>query len=262
MNAPAIENQSEGAWPQHFPARVTHARRGDVSHSFSYAVDYLLLDPESSRRPLLLKLDRFGLVSFNQRDHGGARGKGQGAVWARKVLSEAGLADQDGVVLRLLTQPRFLGVWFTPVSFWIALRDDQIIAFIAEVNNTFGQRHCYLCHDDGFAPLDGTCELSAAKAFHVSPFQDVSGDYRFRVRLDAGKLTLRIRHTHDKGGLVATMVGPLRPLTNARLLASAVRRPFWPLRVLSLIHWHALRLWLKGAAYRPVPTPPDREISQ
>lgn len=250
------------AWPQHFAARVTHARRGTLRHAFTYTVDYLLLDPEGASRPWLLRYDRFGLVSFYTRDHGGTRGAGRGAEWAREVLRQAGLTDQDGITLRLLTQPRFLGVWFTPVSFWLALRDDQPVAMIAEVNNTFGQRHSYLVHEPDFSPLDPTREFTAAKVFHVSPFQDVAGEYRFRIRMDGDKLTLRIRHINGTGGLIATMVGHLRPLTNTRLLGAVLRRPIWPLRVVALIHWHAFRLWLKGAAYRPVPTAPDTEVSQ
>jgi uncharacterized protein len=251
----------ETDWPQHCVARVTHARRGDIRHAFTYNVDYLLLTPEAATGPALLSFERFNLASFHSRDHGGPRGAGRGVSWARDVLTRAGLTDQRDVAMRLLTQPRFLGIWFTPVSFWLAFRGGAPIALIAEVNNTFGQRHSYLCHLPDFAPLDAGGEMETAKVFHVSPFQDVAGKYRFRLQLKADKLTLRIRQIDGDEGLVATMVGRLGPLGNAHLLVAAVRGPLWPLRTLALIHWHALRLWLKGARYRPLPAPPDQEVS-
>lgn len=251
----------EGDGPLHLKTRVTHARQGALRHAFTYTVDYLMIDPEAGAGPGLMARDRFGLVSVNTRDHGGPRGAGKGAPWAREALREAGLGDQSDVALRLLAQPRFLGIWFSPVSFWLALRDGEIIAMITEVNNTFGQRHSYLCHTPDFAPLDPAAEYTAAKVFHVSPFQDVAGDYRFRIRLHEGKLTLRIHHVNGAGGVLATMVGRLVPLTNRRLLGAVLRRPVWPVRVVTLIHWHAFLLWLKGAVYRPVPVPPDKEVS-
>ena len=54
---------------------------------------------------------------------GTPRGAGRGAAWAREVLAAAGAPA--GLHLRLLTQPRFLGLWFNPVSFWLALQGER-----------------------------------------------------------------------------------------------------------------------------------------
>ena len=245
----------------HMPSEVTHARRGAMSHAFRYRVDYLLFAPETMAPPGLMSRNRFNLMAYFDSDHGGARGAGQGAVWAWARLAEAGFAPAPGRVLALLTQPRFLGYWFSPVSLWLLIEGNQTLAAIAEVNNTFGQRHSYMCALPGKAPLTAGDEIAAEKLFHVSPFQDVSGRYLFRFAVQPDRIAIRIGQFDGAEGLRAAMTGPLRPLTNRALIASALRRPGGALRVVALIYWHALRLKLKGAAYRPLPTPPDQEIS-
>lgn len=112
------------------------------------------------------------------------------------------------MVLALLTQPRLLWHWFTPVSFWLLLRDDDVLAVIAEVNNTFGQRHSYLCHNPGFAPITRE-PITAAKVFHVSPFQDVSGGYSFSFDITASRICIGIRLLDHAEGLEAVMTGPI-----------------------------------------------------
>lgn len=246
----------------HLPARVTHARRGAIRHAFAHGVDYLLLDPEAARGSALFARNRFGLLSVHDRDHGGPRGRGDGAAWARRVFGNAGLDCGAGVTVALLTQPRHLGYWFTPVAFWLALRGDDLLAVIAEVNNTYGDRHSYLCHLPGFAPIGAGTGIAAAKAFYVSPFQDIAGDYRFRFDLSPGRIGIRIVQADGAEGVVATMDGVLAPLTARRSLAAALRRPGGALRVVALIYWHALRLKLKGARFRPHTPPPAEEVSR
>lgn len=245
----------------HVPAQVTHARRGVLRHAFRYGVDYLMFAPEQMRGPRLLSRNGFGLFAFHDRDHGGPRSEGAGADWAWAVLADAGVTRSPDMVLALLTQPRFLGHWFSPVSFWLLLRGGDLLAAIAEVNNTFGQRHSYLCRLPGFRPIRGADEMQSEKVFHVSPFQDVAGEYRFRLALTGVRLAIRITQIDGENGLVAAMTGPLSQLTNGALIRAALRRPGGNLRVLALIYWNAIRLKLKGAAYRPLPPAPDQEIS-
>lgn len=243
-------------------AAVSHARRGGLRHSFRYHVDYLLLAPEAVQPRGLFRLGRVGLFSFHAADHGGQRGDGRGAAWAWGVLAQAGLPRDGAMTLALMAQPRFLGFWFNPVSFWLVLRGDDLLAVIAEVNNTFGQRHSYLCHHKGFAPIGPEDVLSCSKVFHVSPFQDVAGRYDFRFRVAPDKIAVLIRQTHGAEGLVATLRATPQPLRQLGLLAAALRRPGGALRILVLIYWQALRLRRKGIAYRPLPPAPPEEISR
>ena len=238
--------------------RTTHLRRGTVSHRLAHRVDYLLIDPDAPARPAFLSRNRFNLISVQDRDHGGPPGKGEGAVWARAVLAARGAPE---VTLSLLTQPRFLWFSFNPVSFWLARQQGKLVAVIAEVSNTFGQRHSYLCHLPGFAPITPAAEMTAQKVFHVSPFQDVAGAYRFRFDLTASRVDIRIAYGNDTEGVMTTLTGSLTPLATRHILAAALRRPFGPLRTLALIYWHAARLRLKGATYRRLPPAPETEIS-
>ena len=255
----SLAAQLEGGELLHLPARVTHARRGGIHHAFAYKVDYLLLDPERVRRRTFFSRNRFNLFALHDRDHGGARGAGEGAAWARRVFAGAGL---EGTTVALMTQPRFFGYWFCPVSFWLALRGDDLLAVIAEVSNTFGQRHSYLCHHAGFAPIRAGDELTATKVFHVSPFQDVRGKYLFRFAISPAATAIAIHQIDGTEGLIATMRGDFAAATPKRLLGAALKRPGGTIRVIVLIYWNALRLKLKGADYRPLPSPPENEVSQ
>ncbi|WP_127900964.1 DUF1365 domain-containing protein [Solirhodobacter olei] len=248
------------AWPEHVAGETTHARRGSIAHAFRYRTDYVLIDPETRQGPWLFSRNAVNLASVDDRCHGGVRGAGEGAAWARRALTEAGAPE--GLSLRLLTQPRFLGVWFCPVSFWLAFEGAALRAVIAEVSNTFGERHSYLCAREGFEPIGPADRLAARKVFHVSPFQDVAGGYSFAFDITAARIAIRIALSDGPEGVIATLTGPRAPLTNRAILAAALRRPFGPLRTLALIYLNALRLRAKGAAYRARPLPPAHEVSR
>ena len=238
-----------------------HSRLGAVRHVFRYGVDCVLIDPEAPGvGPLLFSRNRFNLASVHDQDHGGPMKHGRGAVWAREVLAERGLAVPD-LRLLLLTQPRFLGFGFNPVSFWLAMSGEALVAVIAEVSTPFGDRHSYLCHLPEFAPITRDTRIDTPKSLHVSPFQEVAGGYEFVFDITPQHISIRIVHRRGTEGLVATLSGPRKPLTNGGLLAASLRRPFGALRGYVLIHWQAVRLKLKGARYRDRPTPPSSEVT-
>lgn len=244
--------------PKALRAQTTHVRRGGLAHSFTYNVDMVLIDPEARSSCLLFSRNRLNLTSVHDRDHGGKPGHGRGAPWAREVLAARGL---EGFELRLLTQARFLGYAFNPVSFWLAFDGDKLRAVIAEVSNTFGDRHSYVCRLKDFAPIGAQDVITSTKAFHVSPFQDIAGEYRFQFHITDTRIVIRINHKNGSEGVNATLTGSLTPLTNRAILMAGLRRPFGPMRTVALIYWNALRLRLKGARYRPHPPAPDNEVS-
>lgn len=247
--------------PEHMAGVTTHSRRGEIRHRFRYGVDYLLIDPEAAiTRPRLFSRNRFNLVSIHDRDHGGPLKAGRGAEWARAVLASEGLSGRSWQ-LRLLTQPRYLGYVFNPVSFWLAMQGDELLAVIAEVSTPFGDRHSYLCHQPDFAPITERTRIITPKALHVSPFQDVEGKYEFRFDIGTDQISIHIIYRNGEEGVIATLSGPRAPLTNRGILGASIRRPLGALRTIILIYWQALRLKLKGAKYRAHPTPPDSEVS-
>ena len=246
----------------HIAGQTYHGRKGSVSNAFRYSVDYVMLDAEAPvTAPRLFGRNRRGLTSLQDRDHGGAPGNGRGAPWVRDVLTRHQI--HDIATIELLAQPRVLGHVFNPVSFWLCRRaDGSLIAVIAEVSNTFGDRHSYLCAHPDHRPIAPSDTLKASKIFHVSPFQPVEGGYTFRFDITEARIGIWIDYARPDGGLIATLTGPRKPLTNLSILRFMLRRPFGARRVLALIHWQALKLWFKGALYRPRPAPPSEEVSR
>lgn len=247
---------------QHLAGETFHGRKGAVDNRFRYRVDYLLIDPDNpGPLPRLMSRNRRNLLQMADADYGGAPGNGRGVAWVREVLASQGLPGGDRILL--LGQPRVMGHVFNPVSFWLchdaagALR-----VVIAEVSNTFGDRHSYLCYNDDLSPITKGDHIRSRKIFHVSPFQPVEGAYRFRFDIRPDRIGVWIDYTSEDGGLYATLTGALRPLTNAGIIAACLRRPFGSRRVLALIHWQALKLFLKGAGYRTRVAPPADEVSR
>ncbi|MBL8349946.1 MAG: DUF1365 domain-containing protein [Burkholderiaceae bacterium] len=234
--------------------RVRHQRLRPTMHGFDYPTWFLLLPLRSLRdRPdPMLNRNRFGWASFHDADHGD--GCADCLAWLDEQLAAAGIADAGGEIW-LHTYPRLLGYAFKPVSFWYCHRTDgSLAAIVAEVNNTFGARHCYLLAGPDLA---FGRELVATKQFHVSPFCRIEGRYRFRFMRTglassggAGRTVARIEHDDARGPLLLTSVsGELAPLTAARLHQALWRMPLLTLGVIARIHWQALRLWLKRVPF-------------
>ncbi|WP_126979018.1 DUF1365 domain-containing protein [Frigidibacter oleivorans] len=247
----------------HIRGRTFHGRRGAVENAFSYGIDYVLIpDMEASvTAPAPFSRRRGTVAGVRDADHGGPPGQGRGAVWLREVLAAEGI-DLPGATVGLLTQPRLLGHVFNPVSFWLVTDAAGLRAVVAEVTNTFGDRHSYLCAHSDLRPILPGDEMVATKVFHVSPFQQIAGEYRFRFAIGADSVAIRIDYRTEGAGLLATLQGRRAPLTLPGLAGAALRRPFGSRRVLALIHWQALKLALKGARYRRRPTPPAQEVTR
>ncbi|MDE0590923.1 DUF1365 domain-containing protein [Halocynthiibacter sp. C4] len=247
---------------EHIRGVTHHIRRGDVQHRFRYGVDYVLLDAEAKNAaPSLFSRNRFNLLSVNDRSHGGKVANGDGAKWVRRVLVENEIEAADTKIL-LLTQPSFLGYVFNPVSFWLMMRENELIVVIAEVSTPFGDRHSYLCFNEGLTPITTNDRIKRQKKLHVSPYQLVEGEYEFGFDIRPDQISIRIIHTRGNEGLVATLSGGREPLTNTGILGAIVRRPLGAARTVALIYWQALRLKLKGATYRTRPAPPETEVSK
>ncbi|TQS70303.1 DUF1365 domain-containing protein [Rhodobacteraceae bacterium] len=244
----------------YLPGETVHVRRGGIANAFSYRLDYVFLEPEATGPyPAFFSRNRRNLFAVFDRDHGGVRGAGTGAVWAREAFAKSGLTGAYS--LRLLAQPKVLGAGFNPVCFWMAFRADQLIAVIAEVNNTFGHRHCYLCALPDFTPIGPEHQMRARKIFHVSPFQKISGEYRFHYAIHPDRVAIRIDFRDGGEGLIATYRAPRVRLRNRHIIAVVLRRPWAPVRTTALIYWQALKLKLKGARYSAPPPPPKKDLT-
>ena len=251
---------------------VRHARLRPAPNAFVYPTFFLLLPMRTLRaRPSeALVRNRFGLVTFHDADHGD--GRADALAWLEELLGEEGIADAHGEVW-LQCYPRILGHTFKPVSFWYCHRDDgSLAAVVVEVNNTFGERHCYLLRGPGVA---FGREVRVTKEFHVSPFCQVAGDYRFRfmrtglhprddpARSKRQRTVARIDHHDEQGLLLQTSVsGELRLLSRGQAGAAFLRWPLLTLHVVARIHWQALKLWAKRVPLVRKPAPPQSLVTR
>jgi DUF1365 family protein len=245
-------------------AQVFHARTRPRRNAFRYSVYYLRIGLKELSRPTgrsLFSIDRFNLFSLYNRDY-----RSGGMTTAESVhaaLDGFGITEVDGEI-ELVTLPRILGYAFNPVSFWLCHdRDKNLRAVIAAVNNTFGEHHRYVCFHDDHRPICSEEWLEARKTFHVSPFLAVDGTYRFRFAATGGGIAVWINH-HDADGLLlsTSLIGRSEELTSARLLSCFFRYPLMTLKVVVLIHYQAVRLFLKGMRHHHKPEPPLADISR
>lgn len=252
MTAPhtATDARTAPPGPELLVGTVYHRRLRPVDHAFTYPVFGVRLPLRrlDAARCAVFGVDGPGLMSFHQADHGPRDGSPL-LPWIEALLARHGL-PHDGEIL-LQTFPRVLGFVFNPVSFWYCHdRHGTLVAVLAEVNNTFGGRHAYLLHHPDGRALRAGEELAAAKVFHVSPFCDVRGGYRFRFHPGPAQVLVRIDHDDEAGVLLRTAVSGRRiAWSTARLLGAFARMPLLTFGVVARIHWQALRLWRRGVPF-------------
>ena len=230
--------------------QVMHRRLRPVLNAFTYPVFFIQLpvaDLAAGNGPIF-SVDRSNLLSFHQKDHGPRDGSPL-LPWIQGLLRQQGLPDDGEIVIQCF--PRVFGYVFNPVSFWFCHnRDGELIAVLAEVSNTFGGRHSYLLHNaDGAALREGQ-ELRADKAFHVSPFCEVEGGYRFRFYVQRKCPVVRIDYDDAEGEVLLTSISGRSAAWSTRaLLGAFLRMPLLTAGVVFRIHWQALKLWIKGVPF-------------
>ena len=244
-------------------ARIFHCRLRPRVNRFRYGALYVTVPTEALAKPSrsgLFSVDRANLFSVRSRDYGD--GTIAPHLWIRRVLNEWAVPQADGEIV-LMTIPRVLGYAFNPVSFWCCFdREKRLRAVLAEVSNTFGERHSYLCFHEDRRPILAEDTLKASKVFHVSPFIDVAGEYAFRFSMTPEHIAISITLSDDKGVLLQTSVaGATQPLTSARILGAFLGNPLYALKIIGLIHYQAVKLFLKGISHFRKPAPPASTIS-
>lgn len=243
------------------PARLwfghtVHTRETPFRRSFRYRIAMIELDidrlAEAGALSRLFSIDRANAVSFRSADHGARSASVPLRLWAEARYAEAGIR-LDGGAIRLITFPRVMGYGFAPISLWLGHGPDgELRGVIYEVHNTFSETHSYV---SAFDP-DQLCW--AGKEFHVSPFLDVSGRYRFTLRPPGEDMQLIVENMGDGGRAhVASLTAWSEPLTSRAILGWLLAMPFSGLvsglGVMIAIHWQAFALWIRGARYHIKP---------
>jgi DUF1365 family protein len=232
--------------PGIFFGTVVHRRLRPVSHQLHYKVASVLLDVDklSTDLPTLLRYNRFGLFSIDDRDHG-SRNQGQSIrdfAWQEMVRH---VKPGDVTRILMLCYPRILGFTFNPLTVFYGLDvADNVRMLLFAVHNTFGGRHVY---PSGPFAVEAHSWSKTQKTFRVSPFNKTEGEYTLKASLPADTASVGVALSDVDGPILnAYFSGTRHPMTNAVLWRIFATLPFMTLKVVAAIHWEALKLWAKG----------------
>ncbi|MFO7714129.1 DUF1365 family protein [Desulfosarcina sp.] len=226
---------------------VEHERFQPTSHRLTYklylyALDLAELEALDQWLPLF-GYNRLRPVSVYDRDYLGR----QSLSIRRKVLEHvsAHVSTDDVDRIVLVTSPRLLGYVFNPASFYFCFsRSGRLLAALTEVNNTFGEKHVYVLSDNLQEKGAFPARFQADKVFHVSPFNNMEGTYRFTFADIREKLDICIDlHRQGEHILRARLQGDPLPLTPFNHMKTVLRHPIWPHLTISRIYREAFKLF-------------------
>lgn len=238
-----------------------HGRLFPKKNGFKYKIYYLML-PLSKLDKLPIAYNRFAPMSFYDRDHGACDGSNL-EDWARGILNEYGITEVDGKIT-LMCMPRIFGYVFNPVSFLLCHdKQGNIRAVLCEVHNTFGERHTYLCAHPDQRVITPDDILKGEKLFHVSPFLDREGHYKFRFDFEGSKSAVWIDYytPDNQKQLVTSLIGKTVLMDKQSLRHAFWRYPLVTIKAITLIHWQAFRLVSKGIKYIAKPKQKESKTS-
>jgi len=236
---------------------VMHNRLQPKPHRFNYNVFMFYIDLDEidtlHKKLFLLSHNKFNFFNFKDSEHlqlpannpDHTKGIKQHII---DYLQQNGFSYNGGRIM-LLTNLSVLGYNFNPVSFYFVYNSmNEIDCCIAEVSNTFREMKPYFLGKQLLQ--DGKFHLNTTKYFYVSPFIDHDTNFDFNIAIPGEKLNIRIDdYKNGNRFFISTLTGEKKALTNKNLLLYSLRFPFITIRIMALIHWHALLLWLKKIPY-------------
>lgn len=237
--------------------QVYHERLKPFNHRFIYSIFMIKfsLDEMKSLKRSVFSLNRFNLFSFFESDYldGSTRPLKERIT---ELLRSEGMKVEGDIVLQ--TIPRMLGYGFNPVSFWnIYYQDGSLEGIMAEVNNTFGDRHYYLLQ--GFESYKN---ITTKKVFHVSPFFEIKGEYQFTFNPKSVLINYYDPDEQNYFFKSSLAEKSMRDFTTFNLLKIFLKFPLMTFIIMGRIHWQALKLFLKKAQYVPRTKPFASKLSK
>ena len=235
-----------------YECKISHCRLKPKGHAFDYRVFMLAVNldelPALAGKIRGFSHNRFNLFSIDDRDHVDLGKSGGIRANLMAWLAGEGFSCPEDASVQLVTFPRVLGYGFNPVSFYyLCARSGEPLAAVAEVVNTFREMKLYLMET---IDADGLWHRRVTKNFYVSPFSDPGMEFDFKLGPPEEKWRVNIDNYADgKRTLLSAVRGEQRKLTSARLVWYAFKYPLLSLKIIGLIHWHALLLWVRRVPF-------------
>lgn len=241
-----------------YRATVMHNRLAPKKHRFHYNVFMFYIDLDEietlSKRLWMLSINKFNFFSLRNNEHLQLPAGNPDKTKSIKeqitlYLSQNGIELGKGKIM-LLTNLNVLGYNFNPVSFYFCFDENNLpLCAVCEVGNTFGEMKPYLLTKENFSA--DSYHLNTTKYFYVSPFIDHDTNFDFNLVIPAERLNIRIDdYRQDERFFISTLTGKKKKLSNLNLLGYSIRFPFITLKIITLIHWNALLLWMKKIPFR------------
>jgi DUF1365 family protein len=228
-----------------YEGKVVHTRFKPKKHNFKYRVFSLLIDldeiDELHNKLKLFSFNKFNLISFFNKDHGGRDGSDI-KEWVRRNLVEKKIQFKN-IRVEILCYPRIFGYVFNPLSvLYIYNENDELISIFYEVKNTFGEQHTYIFETENENLIKNKCN----KKFYVSPFIEMKCEYNFSVTKPRDTISIIINQNDQEGKLLfASQDGKAKDLTNKNLIFNYLKHPLMTFKVIVAIHFEAFKLWMK-----------------
>ena len=230
---------------------VTHRRFTPIRHFFSYKTFSILFDldelGELNKQISFFSLNKFNLFSFYNKDHGKRDGSDL-KKWVKEIFKKNNLSLNISKI-KLLCFPRIFGYVFNPLSVFYCYEGEKLKAILYEVKNTFNEQHTYIfLVDENSEIISQNC----SKKFYVSPFIEMETFYNFRLNEPDQNLKIFIKQTNNlkEKVLVACQIGKKQVLSSKELLINFFIHPLMTFKIITAIHFEALRLWKKGAIFQ------------
>lgn len=227
-----------------------HCRMLPKKYVFNYNIFMFYLDLDEidslAKNNLLISRNRSNIFSFQDNDYFKEK---PGNTIKEKVLNyltSQGIDLQGGKIM-LLTHLRTMGYIFNPVSFYFCFdREGKPVCVIAEITNTFKEMKLFLLKKNE----NETFKEQHQKFFYVSPFIDLDAWFDFKLKVPGEKLDIHIDDFRDNSKFFfSTLTGKKEEITNTKMLFYTFRYPLITVKIILLIHWQAMKLWLRGIGY-------------
>ncbi len=242
-----------------YEGRVRHRRHAPVTHQFQYSLymAYLDLDELSAvvGKRGVISAWKYAPVSFQRENHTGDAKRPLADSVRDVVEAETGRRPRGPI--RLLTQLRYFGYYFSPLNIYYCFDETgrQVETVVSEVNNIpWREQRCYVLWNGNRRRDSRGLLFEHDKDFHVSPFMQMDMRYVWRLSEPSEKLCVDMQTLQDGRSLFdATMTLDRRPLSRGQLLRCMLRFPLMTVQIVSSIYFQALRLWWKKCPSYPHP---------